>query len=72
MTADPWHRMWLGSESCGYGYCRNCYVCFSYGGQLAKVEELNTNIYIGKEVDVADSTIEHYWIGTDITAPKCI
>ena len=58
--------MSLDSESCGYGYCRNCSACFSSGGQLAKVEELNTNIYIGNEVDVTDNTIGHYWIGMDI------
>ena len=55
--------MGLESKYCGYGFCKNCCVCFSSGGQLAKVEELNTNIYIGNEVDVADSAIGHYWIG---------
>jgi len=39
-------------------------VCFSYGSQLAKVEEQNTNIYIGDQVNDADSTVKHYWIGT--------
>jgi len=38
-------------------------VCFSYGSQLAKVEEQNTNIYIGDQVNDADSTVKDYWIG---------
>ncbi|KAK2173066.1 hypothetical protein NP493_905g00054 [Ridgeia piscesae] len=38
-------------------------VCKNYGGQLVKVEELNTNIYIGSEVGLADRSIGHYWIG---------
>jgi len=39
-------------------------VYISSGGQLAKIEDLHTNIYIGSEVHIADSSIEHYWIGT--------
>ncbi|KAK2163425.1 hypothetical protein NP493_1461g00026 [Ridgeia piscesae] len=38
-------------------------VCINSGGQLAKIEDLHTNIYIGSEVHIADSSIEHYWIG---------
>ena len=41
-------------------------VCFSYGGQLAKVQEQNTNIYIGDQMNDADSTVKHYWIGMNI------
>ncbi|KAI0214056.1 hypothetical protein LSAT2_000851 [Lamellibrachia satsuma] len=38
-------------------------VCRNSGGQLAKAEELNTNIYIGEEVNSAGGGIVEYWIG---------
>ena len=62
---------WQSFLPCGYGFFRDCCLYFSYGGQLAKVEELNTNIYIGDQVESADSSIGHYWIGVDITASNC-
>ena len=57
---------------CCYGSFRGCCVYFSYGGQLAKVEELNTNIYIGDQVDIADGSIGHYWIGMEIALSNYI
>ena len=58
--------------SCIYKFSRNWRVYFSYGAQLAKVEELNTNIYIGHQVDFADSSIGHYWIGMEVALSKYI
>ena len=62
---------WQSFLPCCYRLFRGCCVYFSYGGQLAKVAELNTNIYIGDQVDTADSSIGHYWIGMDIAASHC-
>ena len=47
--------------------CSECEFCVfsSSGGQLAKAEELNTNIYIGEEVKSAGGGIKEYWIGKD-------